>query len=259
MNILLTNDDGIDSPGLLALARGLAEAGSVWVVAPTGNRSGVSRSITVRRPLIVHAHPVEGAAGAWAVDGMPADCVKLACAQLVEGEIDFAFSGPNRGLNVGVHAQYSGTVAGAAEAAAFGIASAAISVARDAAEDLRRVVAVALKLIERPSAGWPAGCFLNVNIPSTERGPLQGIRVVPHGRVGFRERFVERESPAGRTYYWAAGPGEGDTPTPGTDVDAVRRGFVAVTPLHNDLTHRDAMDEVGGWDLDGFLGDESGG
>ena len=117
------------------------------------------------------------------------------------------------------------------------------------------MVAVALKLLEQPRASWPVGCFLNVNIPSTQHGPLKGIRVVPHGRVGFHERFVERESPAGRTYYWAAGPGEGDTetPTPGTDVDTVRRGYVAVTPLHNDLTHHAAMDEVSGWDLDGFV------
>jgi len=254
MDVLVTNDDGIDSPGLAALVEGLRERARVWVVAPNRNYSAVAHSITIRDPLIVEPRELPGAHAAFAVTGTPADCVKLAVRALVETPLDLVFSGANLGLNLGMDVHYSGTVAAAAEAISLGVPSAALSVERTDAPALDVAGRIAASILAKRILGWPAGCFLNVNVPSPATGaPIRGIRIVRQGGHGYREEFIRRTDPQGRSYFWLSGATDRGNAEPGTDLHALSEGFVTVTPLRYNLTNPDLLGEVETWDLNGFL------
>jgi 5'-nucleotidase len=250
MDILLTNDDGILHPGLAAMHRMLRDFGEVHVVAPETGQSAAGHSITLNSPLVarrVHAADFFG----WAVDGRPADCVKLALLELLGRRPQLVVAGLNAGGNSGVNVLYSGTVAAAVEGALYGIASVAFSLYTERDFDFDRGCASARRVLERVLAGglFP-GMLLNVNIPQTAGGaPPRGIRVVPQSVERWNDAFDRRTDPRGRTYFWLAGSG-GKTAKPETDDHLLQQGYVTVTPLHWDLTHRAQLDRIAAWPWD---------
>ncbi len=241
MRALISNDDGIHSPGLAALERAAATAGfETYVVAPDREQSASSHALTMHRPLRV----ARAGERRWVVDGTPTDCVNLAlCSILKSVEIDYVFSGINAGPNLGDDVTYSGTVACAFEGTLLGKKSIAFSLdfRRDdpqAAPEWEAAERVALEAL-RWALKNPVGgeSLLNVNIPP---GNPRGLRVTRMGRRRYGESVVEKIDPRGRPYYWIGGA-HVDTPDEGTDLVAVAEGWVSVTPLHLDLTDYRAL------------------
>lgn len=232
--ILATNDDGVDAPGLAALVGAVASLGEVVVVAPDRERSGASHALTLSRPLRVR----EGAAGRFAVDGTPTDCVHLGVFNLTGGRLpDLVVSGINRGLNVGDDVTYSGTVAGAMEGTLLHVPSLAFSAqpGEDGEVDYRAAAAFAAVLAaEVLSEGLPPGVFLNVNVP---RSPSGEVRLTRQGTRTYRAAAVERRDPTGRPYYWIAGADSTPAGEPDGDHAAIAAGAISVSPLQADLTH----------------------
>lgn len=243
MLILVTNDDGIQSPGLRVLARSLQPLGRVMVVAPDRERSAVSHALTLHAPLRAAAHAVDW----WAVDGTPTDCVNLGIHGLLPAAPDLVVSGINLGANLGDDLTYSGTVAAAMEATLMGVPALAVSLAGERFEedDFRWAGSWALRLASLVVRhGLPADTFLNVNVPA---GEPRGVRLTRQGKRRYAEAVVRNLDPRGRAYYWI-GAGE---PTfhdlEGTDIHAIRRSLVSMTPLHLDLTNYAAFERMRHW------------
>jgi 5'-nucleotidase len=253
MRILLTNDDGIYAPGLRALRSELLALGQVTVVAPASEQSAVGHSITLLTPLIVQEvrDDQNGFLG-WAVEGKPADCVKVALLELLP-EPDLVVSGLNAGSNAGINVLYSGTVAAAIEAAFFNRVSVAVSLeyTKPGPLDYPRAARIARRVIEQVMARRPAaGTLFNINIPSLDRGPIRGLRVVPQNVVPYRETLDRRVDPRGRVYFWTNNDLCCPDPHPDSDVSAMAEGYVTVTPLQFNLTHAALLEEMGGWGLE---------
>lgn len=240
MHILLTNDDGIYAPGLRALREELRQLGQVSVVAPATEQSAVGHSITLLTPLVVQpVFDAEGSPFGWAVEGKPADCVKLALVELLEETPDLVVSGINAGSNVGINVLYSGTVAAAIEGAFFGITSMAVSLEyRDPLHlDFGQAARIARGLIESLMAKYgSSGQLFNINIPSLDQGPPKGVRVVPQSVERYREQFQRRSDPRGRVYFWSMPELVPLESKPDTDVTALADGYITITPLRFDLT-----------------------
>ena len=249
VHILLTNDDGIHAPGLQALRKELRRLGRVSVVAPAGEQSAVSHAITITSPLVVH--PVNDEAGeplGWAVEGSPADCVKLALLELLDEPPDLICSGLNRGANLGINLHYSGTVAAAIEGAYYRITSVAVSLEFGQTPEFAEAARWARCVIERVvGEQLPPGLLLNVNIPDPARGRPRGVRVVSQGLVNMGERFEKRIDPRGRTYYWIYGGAGFDEHEEETDLRALRDGYITVTPLKVDMTDHATLPQLGTW------------
>ncbi len=252
MRILLTNDDGVYAPGLRAMRKELQKLGEVTVVAPVGEQSAVGHSITLLTPLITQEVVDENQAPmGWAVEGRPADCVKLALLELLQEPPDLIVSGMNAGSNAGINVLYSGTVAAAVEGAFFQCTSIAVSLAYskpkmpnfpEAAGWARKVVE---QIVRHPLS---RGSLFNVNIPSPEGGPIKGIRVVRQNVAPYQEKFDRRVDPRGRVYFWS-GPDFGcPDPHPDTDETALREGYITVTPLHFNLTHAAMLEKMKDWE-----------
>jgi 5'-nucleotidase len=250
VRILLTNDDGVFAPGLRALRKELARLGDVTVIAPFLEQSGVGHSITLLTPLIVK--PVDdddGTALGYAVEGSPADCVKLAVLELLDRPPDLIVSGINAGANAGINVLYSGTVAAAIEGAFFKITSIAVSLELAEHFDYPHAARHAGRVIERILAQRPAaGSLFNVNLPAHSRGEPKGVRVVPMGVGRYGEGFEKRHDPRGRTYYWMTYAPPYHVEGPETDVTSLCEGYITVTPLHFDLTRHDQLGGLAGWD-----------
>src|SRR5207302_1154214 len=201
MRILLTNDDGIYAPGLRALRKELQKLGEVLVVAPATEQSGVGHSITLLTPLLVQEVLDEhNQFLGWAVEGRPADCVKLALLELLPEQPDLVVSGMNAGSNAGINVLYSGTCAAAIEGAFFQRTSVAVSLeyTKPKPLDYPRAAAHARRVIEQILAHRPGpGTLFNINIPSLEKGPVRGVRVVPHNVAPYVETFDRRVDPRG--------------------------------------------------------------
>jgi len=247
MLILLTNDDGIRAPGLLAMYRELIKLGEVYVVAPETVQSATGHGITITTPLMTYKVPVDGAFTGISVDGRPADCVKLAVAQILPRAPDLVISGMNAGANVGINVIYSGTVAAAIEAAFLGLPAIAVSLLLDdAPPDFARSAAFGRQAIERIVAhGLPGGEVLSVNIPALkpDQQPA-GMKVVRQCTRPWVDTYEKRVAPRGREYYWNSsiftlGQTEFDT-----DVAALREGYVTITPLQFDLTRHPRLQEM---------------
>lgn len=251
MHILLTNDDGVYAPGLKALRAELQKLGDVTVVAPVGEQSAVGHSITLLTPLVVQEVVDENQqAMGWAVEGRPADCVKLALLELLPEKPDLVVSGMNAGSNTGINVLYSGTVAAAIEGAFFKVTSIAVSLeyTRPKPLDFPKAATLARKVIEQVMANKPpAGSLFNINIPSLEKGPVRGIRVVPQNLAPHQESFDRRIDPRGRVYFWNNPEYECREPHPDTDVSALADRFVTVTPLQFNMTHRDQLEHMNHW------------
>ena len=251
MRILLTNDDGINSPGLHALAEGFAPQHETVVVAPEQERSATGHAITLHKPLRARRSPTySGGVVAWATNGTPADCVVLGVLELLEWRPDVVVSGVNVGANLGRDLTYSGTVSGAMEGAIFGIPSIAVSVA--AFHDVRFDVAVrfaerlARLVIERP---LPEDALINVNVPNLPADQLKGIAFTRQSSRRYLSRLERRTDPRGHPYYWLTGepsPLDGEE---GTDEWALASGFISVTPIHLNLTDDRLLHELSTWGL----------
>jgi 5'-nucleotidase len=248
MHILLTNDDGYRSPGLHALALELKKLGKVTVVAPSSQKSAISSSLTLYTPLMSRKRREEGLE-IHAVDGTPADCVKLAVREFLPSPPDLVVSGINFGLNTGSNILYSGTVAGALEGAHLGLPAFAVSLQVSGKPAWSRAAADARKVIEKLIAdGIPERTVYNVNLP--KRKPM-GVRVAVQERRPYPDFYERRTDPRGRTYFWLCGNpeknlapsrnGNGEEPT---DAWVVSRGYISVTPLVRDLTHHEGLEET---------------
>ena len=244
MRILLSNDDGVHSPGLIALFDGLKGLGELEVVAPDRDHSGASNALTLNRPLTVEEHPN----GFRSVDGTPTDCVHLAVNGLFREPFDRVVSGINTHANLGDDIIYSGTVAAATEGRHLGLPAIAVSLVNDGHfhyETAARVVRVLLEN-ESPLVLGPRS-ILNVNVPDVPWEELAGIRVT---RLGHRERAegaVPMTCPRGKERYWIGAAGVGGDAGPGTDFNAVREGYVSVTPVHIDMTRHEALSRLRDW------------
>jgi len=249
MRILLTNDDGVFAPGLRALRKELQRLGDVTVIAPAQEQSGVGHSISILDPLVVKSVDAEdGTTLGYMVEGSPADSVKLAILELMDGPPDLIVSGINAGANVGINVLYSGTVAAAIEGAFFKITSIAVSLELAEHFDYPHAAKQAVRVIEAILANKPeAGSLFNVNLPAHVRGEPRGILSVPMGVGRHGECFERRTDPRGRTYYWLSYAPPYNLEGERTDVSALAEGYATVTPLHFDLTRRDQMPLLEGW------------
>jgi 5'-nucleotidase len=248
LRILLTNDDGIYAPGLRALRKQLLKLGSVTAVAPATEQSGVGHSITLLTPLVVQEVVEENSRIGWLVEGSPADCVKLACLELLEEQPDLVVSGINMGANAGINVLYSGTVAAAVEGAFFGLKSIAISLEYSDYPNFDHAAELSVRVISQILEHDPEpGSLFNVNLPELRGGEPAGVRVVPQGVVRYHEGFERRVDPRGRIYFWSKidyvpRPHEGET-----DLSALGSRYITVTPLRFDLTDRLKLDEMSAW------------
>jgi 5'-nucleotidase len=252
--ILLTNDDGVYAPGLRALRTELRKLGQVVVVAPASEQSAVGHSVTIKNPLITQEILDENREPfGFAVEGRPADCVKLAIRELLPGTPDLVVSGLNAGGNAGINVLYSGTVAAAIEGAFFHCTSIACSLVFTEGEgaappDYLRGAERARKVIEQILAHRPpVGSLFNINIPDLEASALRGIRTVPQSISSFEEAYDRRIDPRGRVYFWSHPDYSCPEPHPDTDVTALAEGYITVTPLQFNLTHTGLLKEMNGW------------
>ncbi len=244
MKILVSNDDGYQSPGLIALAASLASLGEVLVVAPDRDRSGASNSLTLDRPL----RAVRTSNGFVRVDGTPTDCVHLAITGLLDSEPDLVVAGINHGPNLGDDVLYSGTVAAATEGRFLGLPAIAISMDAFEPRHLETAAQVALLLVERlRREPLDSNLILNVNVPDLAFGDLKGFVATRLGHRHKAEPVVASKDPRGRAIYWVGPAGPEADAGPGTDFHAVRAGFVSITPLQVDLTRHSALEALGSW------------
>jgi 5'-nucleotidase len=236
--ILVTNDDGVYAPGIVALAQALAPLGEVTVTAPLTESSAIGHALTLRRPLRIETVR----SGVFAVDGTPTDCVNVAITHILKQKPDLIVSGINTGWNIGDDVTYSGTVSGALEGALLGIPSIAVSTERRSEYDFGPAAIAAATLAGAVrERGLPKFTFLNINVPA---GPLRGYRVTVQAKRNHVTVVAERDDPRGRPYYWIE-EGQNDwEPHDRSDYQAVRDGFVSVTPLQPDMTAHDALEFV---------------
>jgi 5'-nucleotidase len=244
MKILVSNDDGYESTGIIALADALATIADVVVVAPDRNRSAASNSLTLNDPLRVS----KIAEHRYRVNGTPSDCVHLALTGLLDEEPDLVVSGINHGANLGDDVIYSGTVAAAMEGRFLGLPTIAISLVGRKLKHFDSAGRVAVELVQRlVRNSLPADLILNVNVPDR---PYEEITGIIEARLGFRhksEPVVPSFDPHGRRIYWVGPAGPGQDAGPGTDFHVLDQGAVAVTPLKVDLTRHEALEQLGEW------------
>ncbi len=245
LRILISNDDSIYAQGIKVLERiALTLTDDVWVVAPLSEQSGAAHSLTLNRPLRIKQQGERR----FSVDGTPTDCVMMALSQIMKDQPPtLVLSGVNHGGNLGEDVTYSGTVAAAMEATLLGIPSIAFSqVCQDECifenspaehygpEIVRHLI----------QAGWPANVLININFPDTSPQEVQGVRIVKQGLRNIRDNIVKSKDPHGRPYYWVGGPRD-DSPTEEeTDLEAIHEKAIAVTPLHLNLTHDSALEQL---------------
>ena len=251
-HILVTNDDGVNAPGLLALTQEMRKLGNVTILAPDRNWSGGGHVKTLDRALRVWQDCLADGTSAFASDGAPSDCVALATLGYFKQPVDLVVSGINAGANLGHDVTYSGTVTAAMEAVIAGVPGIAISLeipdgypgdidyepaARAASRIVRQVIENSLS----------HGILLNVNVPFLPDEKIQGVMLTRQGLRVYHSRLDERADPRGRPYYWIGGDAPTGVPERGTDVGALAEGFVSVTPLQLDLTSYWAMNDLNPW------------
>jgi 5'-nucleotidase len=247
VTILLTNDDGIYAPGLMALYRELQRLGDVKVVAPESEQSAVGHAISLTTPLRVKEVALDGGVQGWAVSGTPADCVKIALAELLPEAPEMVVSGINLGPNVGINVLYSGTVSAATEAAILGIKGVALSLnSYDKNADFATAALLARELLARLQdwEHWSNGICLNVNLPALPRERVKGVRITRQDTGPLVEHFERRVDPRQHVYYWLAEINERKAPDPETDYGALAAGYISITPIHHDLTHYPSLPEL---------------
>lgn len=247
MNILISNDDGVLARGLTVLAEAASALGRVTVVAPDREQSATSHSLTLHRPI----RATRRSDGAYQVDGTPTDCVLLALDALMPEKPGFVFSGVNHGPNMGEDVLYSGTVAAAMEGLAAGIPSVAISYGSFDLEHLESHAAGLKRLLGHIVAvrEFPRDTLLNVNLPAIPGDQVKGVKVTSLGSRVFHEEVARMKDPWGRDIYWIGGGHVTWSGGADSDFQAVRDGYISVTPLHVDMTNYNLLEAVRGWTL----------
>lgn len=254
MHILLTNDDGVAAPGLLALAQSMRTIGHVSVFAPHRNWSASGHVKTMHRPLRVWETELADGTPALTSDGAPSDCVAMAILGMIKVPIDLVVSGINPLANVGYDLTYSGTVTAAMEAAIAGIPGIAFSIdpphGHEGPLAYDTAAFIAAQIAEQTMARLAGDrILLNVNIPYGERENLQGIAITRQGLRVYHDALDERIDPRGKRYYWIGGDAPGGIVEPGTDFWALAHHFVSITPMSLDLTDRSKLATLEAWDL----------
>ncbi len=248
--ILVTNDDGIYAPGIFHLKHALEDLGRVEVVAPLAEKSAVGHAITLSDPLRVIEVEREGRFFGYAVNGTPADCVKLGVHCLLKEKPDLVVSGINLGPNTATNVIYSGTVSAAAEGTIIGIPAMAVSLTTFSKKEFDFAAKIARYLSQKIlTNGLPEGTLLNVNIPPLSEDEMEDMVVTRQGKGRYEESFDKRTDPNHRTYYWLTG--KKMILDEGNDVDdlVVMQKKVSVTPIHYDLTNYDFLEELKSWNL----------
>ena len=252
MHILVTNDDGVLAPGLLALVQAMRDLGQVSILAPDHNWSGSGHVKTLDRALRVREVRLSDGTSAWASDGAPSDCVALALLGFLPDKVDLVVSGINPVANIGHDVTYSGTVTAAMEAAIWDTPAVAVSLnapadalseldygpAAQAAHDIVEMVV---------KHSLPTGVLLNVNVPYLAQTDIKGFHVTRQGLRVYRDRLDRRTDPRGRPYYWIGGDAPTAIPEYGTDAGALSEGYVSITPLQLDLTAYPTLHALGRW------------
>lgn len=252
MHILVTNDDGVTAPGLLALAQEIRKLGKVTVFAPDRNWSASGHVKTMERPLRVRETTLADGSSAFTSDGAPSDCVALPLLGFLNEKIDLVVSGINPHANIGHDITYSGTVTAAMEAVIAGVRGVAVSL--DSPEghkgrlDYSTAAVVGRRVAEQVlTNGLPEGVVVNVNVPYLKEEELKGYMVTRQGLRLYRDALDARLDPRGRPYYWIGGEHPTGVDEPGTDFGALRAGYVSITPLQLDLTYHKAMGVLRTW------------
>ncbi|MDH4161667.1 MAG: 5'/3'-nucleotidase SurE [Nitrospirota bacterium] len=239
--ILITNDDGVYSPGIQILAKRLKELDQVVIVAPDRERSAAGHSMTLHRPLLIE----ELKEDVYSVNGTPTDCVNIAVKGLLKEVPKLVVSGINKGPNLGDDVTYSGTVAGAIEARILGIPSFAISLSARSNFLFSTAADVAVRIARMiREEGMNSGTLLNVNVPNVELSGIRGTTITRLGKRIYHQMTVERVDPRGKKYYWIGGGEPEWECEEGTDFDAVGKNIVSITPLHLDLTDYASFDQL---------------
>lgn len=252
MRILISNDDGWQAEGIRVLAERLKKVGKVVVVAPDRQRSAAGHGITLHRPLFVQYHKLCEGVDAYAVSGTPADCVKIGINEIMkDAPPDLVVSGINEGSNLGNDVMYSGTVSAAIEGAIQGIPSIAVSQCGTGHFDYTGAAEFTAKLITQVlQHGIPKDTVLNVNYPPIKPDAVQGVKIVTLGERRYHNDFQKRYSPRGEAYYWLAGDLKDLDVAPDSDIQAIKDGYIAVSPVHFDFTHHGLMNDLQKWTLD---------
>lgn len=254
LRILLSNDDGIQAPGLLAQKLALERAGHrVTVCAPDRPRSASGHSITLHKPLRVKQVALADGTTGYGVSGTPADCVTLGLIEVVGNEVDVVVSGINHGPNLGWDVTYSGTVAAAIEAVICGFPAVAVSLASYEDDVYWETAAnfVAETLVEQVARhGLPTATLLNVNAPNLPEDQVKGVRLTVQGDRQYIDRLEKRIDPVGRPYYWLGGRIHDKETAPGTDTRAVGEGYISITPIHLDMTAHALIRDLRNWGVE---------
>lgn len=262
MHILVTNDDGVTAPGLLALAQAVRPFGKVSILAPDRNWSASGHVKTLDRPLRVRPVVLADGSEALACDGAPSDCVALAHAGFFDEKIDLVVSGINPYANLGHDVTYSGTVTAAMEAAIWEMPAVAFSV--DSPDnhlglvDYAATAAIATQVVESViQYGIAPHLLLNVNVPYLPLEQIKGMQITRQGLRVYHEQFDKREDPRGKPYYWSIGSVPGGIPERGTDVGALAEGYVSITPIQLDLTAYHWLPELNTWKFGSKVSEQS--
>lgn len=252
MRILVTNDDGINAPGIQALWKSLAEIAEVTVVAPASEHSAMSQAITVHHPIRVDEYCIDNPKiCGWRIGGTPTDCVKIAVEALLDTPPDIVVSGINHGPNLGTDVLYSGTVSAAIEGSMHGLPAIAISLNSWKSHDFAAAAAFAKRLVPKvlEKGPLPPQTLLNVNVPAVPEDQIKGVKITRLGVIEYTNIFERRFDPRGRTYYWMGGNIIDSENSKDSDVAAVKAGYISVTPVHFDLTSYQLINSLRDWQL----------
>lgn len=253
-HILVSNDDGIDAPGLYALVTELRQLGTVTVVAPDKQRSAVGHAITMNYPLRVNKYFRGDEFFGYAVEGYPADCVKIAVRSLLQTKPDILISGINHGSNTAINIIYSGTVSAATEGTVLGIPSIAVSLTTYEKADFRFAARFSRNLAKFVlEKGLPEATLLNVNVPAVPEKEVRGIAITRQGKTRWDDTFDVRLDPNNKEYYWLVGKLEVLDHGSDTDEIAIRNKYISITPIHYELTDHVTLKKLRKWNLKNLL------
>lgn len=252
--LLLTNDDGIEAEGLYRLYQEFCrdKRFEVVVIAPDKERSAVGHAITVFNPIPVWEETRDGKFFGYAVDGTPADCVKLAVKAILDRKPDLVISGINKGSNMGENVIYSGTVSAATEGTVYDIPSLAISVdnLKNPSYDFAARFARKMANLIMDKGGLPSKVLLNINLPDLPEHQIKGVKVTCQSTAKFNDYFIKRVDPRGRDYYWMDGEFVEVCKNESDDYNAVKNGYISITPVHYDMTDYGRIDYFKKWNID---------
>ena len=247
-SILISNDDGVFAPGIYALWQAMSEIGETIVVAPNTEKSAVGHAITISDPIRIEEVRRSNGFKGYAVNGTPADSVKIAVKSIMKKKPDIIISGINAGANVGQSLLYSGTISAASEGTLLGIPSIAISLDALRDMDFSTSKVVAKKIVNKVlEYGLPNETLLNVNIPKDTQGGIKGYQITHQGAIYFKDHFEMREDPRGRIYYWMTGDVKDTDKELESDGVAIKEGYVSITPLQLQMTNFDFIEKLNEW------------